>query len=86
MGRLSVHERQRRHSRGQTRSAEVIRPIYLNLGQGLVVSHCLANKIGIASIDSLPKGGTKIVCRTADGFGVLRRQLKLSLLKGSEAL
>ena len=64
----------------------MIRPIYLSLGQGFVVSHCLAKKIGIGSIESLPNGGTKIVCRTADGFGGLRRQLKLNLLKGGEAL
>jgi hypothetical protein len=51
------------------------------MGEGAVVVHCLANSIGIGSIESLPTGGTKIVCRTAAGAGELRRQLKGQLIK-----
>jgi hypothetical protein len=63
----------------------MIAAIYVNMGEGAVVVHCLANNIGIGSIESLPGGGTKIVCRTAVGAGELRRQLEASLIKGGAA-
>ena len=60
----------------------MIAAIYVNMSEGAVVVHCLANNIGIGSIESLPGGGTKIVCRTAVEASGLRRQLEASLIKG----
>jgi hypothetical protein len=64
----------------------MIPAIYVNVGEGALVAHCLANKIGISSIESLPNGGTKIVCRTAVETDRLRLQLKPSLIKGGATL
>jgi hypothetical protein len=63
----------------------MIAAIYVNMSEGAVVVHCLANNIGIGSIGSLPGGGTKIVCRTAVEADGLRRQLEASLIKGEAA-
>ena len=37
----------------------MIPAVYVNVGEGALVAHCLANKIGIGSIESLPNGRAK---------------------------
>ena len=61
------------------------RAVYLNLSEGTVVARCLAEKVGISAIDALPSGGTRLVCMSADGAGLIRRKLKKNLLKGDVA-
>jgi hypothetical protein len=63
----------------------MIPAVYVNVGEGALVAHCLANKIGIGSIESLPNGRAKIVCRTAAEAGRLRLQLESGLIKGGSA-
>ena len=63
----------------------MIPAIYLNMDEGAVVVRCLANNIRIGSIESLPGGGTKIVCRTAIGASELRHQLEARLIRDGAA-
>lgn len=64
----------------------MIPAICVSMGEGAVVVHCLANNIGIGSIESLPGGGTKIVCRTAAEASLLRLQLTASSIKSRSVL
>lgn len=61
------------------------REIYLNLSEGFVVSQCLAEKVGISTIATLPCGGTRLVCMSVDGAATMRRKLNKNLMKGDVA-
>ena len=56
------------------------REIYLNVTEGFVVSQCLAEKVGISTIATLPCGGTRLVCMSVDGADRMRRKLKKNLM------
>jgi len=61
------------------------RAVFLNLSEGSVVAHCLAQKVGISAVESLPEGGTRLVCMSVAGADRIRAKLKRNLLKGEVA-
>lgn len=61
------------------------REIYLNVGEGFVVAQCVAEKVGISTIESLGCGGTRLVCMSVNGAETMRRKLKKNLMKDKGA-
>ena len=59
------------------------RVLHLKLEEGDVVSRCLSANVGISAIESLPGGGTRLVCMSSDGAAELKRKLKSHLIAGS---
>jgi hypothetical protein len=58
------------------------RVLHLKLEEGDVVSRCLSANVGISAIESLPGGGTRLVCMSSDGAAELKRKLKSHLIAG----
>jgi hypothetical protein len=58
------------------------RVLNLKLNEGEVVAKCLAANVGISAIESLPAGGTRLVCMSVDGAAEMKRKLKSSLIGG----
>jgi len=58
------------------------RVLHLTLEEGEVVSRCLSANVGISAIESLPSGGTRLVCMSTDGAAELKRKLKSYLVAG----
>ena len=58
------------------------RVLHLKLEQGAVVTRCLSEQVGVSAIESLPGGGTRLVCKSSDGAETMRKKLKASLIKG----
>ena len=58
------------------------RVLHLKLEEGEVVSRCLSANVGISAIESLPSGGTRLVCMSSDGAAELKRKLKSHLIAG----
>lgn len=58
------------------------RVIHLSLDEGAVATRCLSEKVGISAIESLPAGGTRLVCMSGEGAELIRRKLKKHLIDG----
>lgn len=58
------------------------RVLHLALDEGEVVARCLAAKVGISAIESLPSGGTRLVCMSTDGAEQMRKKLKSQMIAG----
>jgi hypothetical protein len=58
------------------------RVIHVRLDEGEVVTRCLAAKVGISAIETLPSGGTRLICMSGDGAAVMRKKLKSELIVG----
>lgn len=58
------------------------RTLFLDLGEGAVVTRCQAENVGISAIEPLPAGGTRLVCMSMDGAEVMRKKLKKNLITG----
>ena len=56
------------------------RVVHLDLDEGTVVSRCLAEKVGISAIESLPAGGVRLVCMASDGAALIRKKLKAHVI------
>ena len=61
------------------------REIYLNVGESFVVAQCRAENVGVSSIESLPSGGTRLVCMSVKGAETMREKLAKNLAKGEVA-
>ena len=59
------------------------RVLLLSLDEGQVVSSCLASNVSISAIESLPAGGTRLVCASSDGAATMKRKLKSQLITGT---
>lgn len=59
------------------------RVLHLQLDESEVEAKCLAAKVGISAIESLPGGGTRLICMSADGAELMRKKLKSKLIGGS---
>ena len=59
------------------------RVLLLSLDEGQVVATCLASKVSISAIESLPAGGTRLVCSSSDGAATMKRKLKSQLITGT---
>ena len=58
------------------------RVVHLSMPESEAVERCLSAKVGISAIESLPKGGVRLVCMSVDGAEIMRRKLKSHLIKG----
>jgi hypothetical protein len=58
------------------------RVVLLKLDEGAVVVRCLSEKVAVSAIESLPGGGTRLVCKSSDGAEIIRTKLKAQLIKG----
>ncbi len=58
------------------------RVLFVSLDEGEVVARCLAQNVGISSIERLPAGGTRLVCMSVDGAEAMKRKLKSKLISG----
>jgi hypothetical protein len=59
------------------------RVLFLALDERQVIAKCLAEKVGISAIESLPGGGVRLVCMSSDGAASMARALKPHLMQGS---
>jgi hypothetical protein len=58
------------------------RVVHLKLDEGVVVIRCLSEKVGVSAIESLPGGGTRLVCNSTDGAAHIRKKLKSYVIAG----
>ena len=56
------------------------RVLFVSLDEGQVVTKCLAAKVAISSIERLPGGGVRLVCRSGEGTARMTRVLKTYLM------
>jgi hypothetical protein len=56
------------------------RTLYLTLDEGKVIACCLKEKVGVSTIERLPAGGTRLVCKSSEGAQRIRSMLKNQLL------
>ena len=61
------------------------RAVYLKLSEGAVVARCLSEGVAISAIDSLPGGGTRLVCMNGVDAQRMRKKLKANLHTGDVA-
>ena len=61
------------------------RVVHLDLDEGVVVTRCQAEKVGVSAIESLPQGGVRLVCMSSHGAEHIRRKLKANLIAGDVA-
>lgn len=54
----------------------------VTLGEAEVADMCAAAGVVISAIETLPSGGTHLVCVTGDGAAEMRRKLKKHLVEG----
>lgn len=57
------------------------RVLFVSLDEGAVLKRCLSAKVGISALESLPTGGTRLVCMSTDGADAMRRKLRSHLIK-----
>ena len=55
------------------------REMYLDVGEAFVVAKCVDENVGISTIESLPCGGTRLVCMSVRGAETMRLRLKKNL-------
>lgn len=58
------------------------RAMNIRLPEAEVVRHCAAAVVAISAIETLPAGGTHLVCRTIEGADEMRHRLKKQLIEG----
>jgi len=56
------------------------RAVYLDMDEGKVVASCLKEKVGVSTIERLPAGGVRLVCKSGEGAQHMRTLLKSRLL------
>jgi hypothetical protein len=57
------------------------RVLFVSLEESTVVKRCTAANVGISALESLPTGGTRLVCMSSDGADAMRQKLKSHLIK-----
>jgi hypothetical protein len=58
------------------------RAVHLDLDEGEVVARCLKEKVGVSTIEPLPQGGVRLVCKSAEGADLIRSKLKSRVIAG----
>ena len=56
------------------------RVLFLSLATSDVIARCDAADVGISALESLPDGGTRLVCMSSAGAALMTRKLKGSLI------
>ena len=54
----------------------------LTLAEADVTARCLAAKVSISAIETLPSGGTHLVTTTSEGAEEMRQKLKKFMIEG----
>ena len=57
------------------------RVLFVSLEESTVAKRCTAANVGISALESLPSGGTRLVCMSSDGAEAMRRKLRSHLIK-----
>lgn len=58
------------------------REMYLNVSKRFVAAQCLEVNVGISCLETVPSGGTRLVCMSVNGAETMRRKLEKYLMKG----
>ena len=58
------------------------RAMNISLPEAEVRQHCVAANVDVSAIESLPSGGTHLVCRVIEGADEMRHRLKKHLIEG----
>lgn len=58
------------------------RVLLVALDEGQVVAGCLAENVGISTIECLQNGGVRLVCNSMDGAARMARKFKTHLIEG----
>jgi hypothetical protein len=58
------------------------RVLLVALDEGQVVASCLAENVGISTIERLHSGGVRLVCKSMDGAARMARKFKPHLIDG----
>lgn len=57
------------------------RVLFLKLAAPEVIAKCDAAEVGISALETLPDGGTRLVCRSSAGAALMTARFKGSLMK-----
>ena len=58
------------------------RALLVALEEGQVVEACLAENVGISTIERLASGGVRVVCMSANGAARMKAKFKAHLIDG----
>jgi hypothetical protein len=58
------------------------RAMNVKLGEAEVTALCKKHGVSVSDIETLPTGGTHLVCNTSDGADQMRHSLKRHLIEG----
>jgi hypothetical protein len=58
------------------------RVLLVALDEGQVVAACLAENVGISTIERLPSAGVRLVCNSMNGAAHMARKFKPHLIDG----
>lgn len=58
------------------------RVLLVALGQGQVEARCAAENVGVSTIERLPGGGVRLVCKSTDGASRMALKFKRHLIHG----
>lgn len=58
------------------------RVLFVALDEKQVTARCEAENVGISALESLPKGGVRLVCMSSDGAALMLRKLKSHMIGG----
>lgn len=58
------------------------RVLFLKLDQREVIVKCDAASVGISALETLPDGGTRLVCRSSVGAALMMAKFKGQLIAG----
>jgi hypothetical protein len=58
------------------------RAMNLDLAEADVAASCKSAGVAVSAIETLPTGGTHLVCVTAEGAGEMRQKLKKHVIEG----
>ncbi|MGH6728795.1 MAG: hypothetical protein ACREBK_01465 [Sphingomicrobium sp.] len=58
------------------------RVLHLKMSQSDATDYCVARKIGVSALETLPSGAIRLVCMSTDGAERARKSLKSKLVKG----
>ena len=56
------------------------RVLFLKLAQQEVIAKCDAADVGISALETLPDGGTRLVCRSSAGAALMTTKFKGKLI------
>ena len=58
------------------------RVLFVSLDEDKIIARCKAEDVGISALESLPKGGMRLVCKSVEGAALMSLKLKTHLMSG----